>query len=187
MATDDISAAIESHVRKFFRGHEVEDFIFPFGPIQDLLPRFRVLRVAPGPVTELWTYVSVGAWEVGKDNSSLEFIIIAPEENPRHVELLAMIAYYHNNHSLGLGHTFPIGEPWLDDSQCGHMLVSLPYPYGKELEICDAGNGHVHLYWLLPITAAEREFGMANGLEALEELFERQALEYWKQDRSSTV
>jgi hypothetical protein len=33
---------------------------------------------------------------------------------------------YHSNRQLGLGHTFPVGEAWVEGSQCDHMLVSLP-------------------------------------------------------------
>jgi Suppressor of fused protein (SUFU) len=188
MEPDEISAAIEKHVRTFFAGHIVKEFTWTLGPIQSALPRFRVLRVSPKTESDLWIYVSVGAWEASVDDvSKLEFMIFAPYESPRHVEQLAMTAYYHRNHDLGPGHTFPIGEPWLEGSQCDHMLVSLPYPFGQDLEICEVNDDHVHLYWLLPITTNEREFKAQNGLEALEQLFEKRGLEYWRPDRKSIV
>lgn len=86
-----------------------------------------------------------------------------------------------------LGHICPIGEPWLEGSRCDHLLVSLRYLFGQELEICEIGGGHIHLYWLLPITRSERDFKAQNGLEALEELFEERGLEYWRVDRESVV
>ena len=41
--------------------------------------------------------------------------------------------------------------------------------------------------WLLPVTAAERDFKAANGLEALEERFDDAELEYWDTRRASVV
>jgi hypothetical protein len=47
------------------------------------------------------------------------------------------------------------------------MLVSLPYPFGRPLEVCCLGDEHIHVFWLLPITRAERAFKAREGLEAL--------------------
>jgi hypothetical protein len=179
-------SAVENHIRNFFRGHDFSEFAWTLGPIQRTLPRFRVLRVSPGPKTNLWVYTSLGAWEAN-EQSRIEFMIFAPEESLRCVELLAMKAYYHRNRSLGLGHTFPIGEPWLEGSRCEYLLISLPYPFGPELEICNADGKHIHLFWLLPITQAERAFKVQYGQEALEEKFEERGLEYWKVERESVV
>jgi hypothetical protein len=186
MELDKTYSALEHHVRNFFGEHELSELAWTQGPIRHTLPRFRVLRVSPGPKTNLWVYISLGAWEA-REESNIEFIVIAPEESPRHVELLAMAAYYHSNHQLGLGHTVPIGEPWLEGSCCDCMLVSLPYTFGPDLEICNVNGGHIHLFWLLPITQAEREFKVRNGQESLEEEFEKQGLEYWRIDRESVV
>jgi len=185
---DQVYFELETHTRDFFAGHEVADFIWPLGPTQKMWPRFRVLCVSPGPKSNLWVYVSLGAWEINRaKGSSLEFMIFAAEESPRHIELLAMTAHYHFNHNLGLGHTFPIGEPWLEGSNCNHLLVSLPYPFGPALEVCEVDGEHIHLCWLLPITLAERDFKTQYGLEALEELFDTRKLEYWSVGRASVV
>jgi hypothetical protein len=186
--TDLIYSRIESHVRSFFIGHEITEWLWQRGRIEKVLHRFRVLRVAPGSKSRLWIYISLGAWEVTSVSPpGLEFMIFASQESPRHIELLAMTVNYHSKHTLGLGHTFPVGEPWLEGSQCDHMLVSLPYPFGRDLELCKVNGSHIHLFWLLPITSAERQFKSDNGLEALEELFENQTLEYWRVDRDSVV
>jgi hypothetical protein len=131
-------------------------------------------------------YATIGAWEA-RDDSRLEFLIIAPERDQRHVELLFMATWYHGRHCLGTGHTLPIGEPWLPGSACDHFLVSLPFPFGPRLEVCDFPDWHLHVLWLLPITAAEREFKMREGQEALERRFDACALEYWVSDRASVV
>jgi len=67
------------------------------------------------------------------------------------------------------------------------MLVSLPYPFGTDLELCKINGSHIHLFWLLPITRKEKEFKSENGLDALEESFEKQKLDYWRIDRESVV
>jgi hypothetical protein len=65
--------------------------------------------------------------------------------------------------------------------------VSLPYPFGEELEVCNFPDGHLHVRWLLPITATEREFKVREGLEALEQRFDACALEYWSPTRASVL
>jgi hypothetical protein len=98
-----------------------------------------------------------------------------------------MTAWYHLKEGLGLGHTFPIGEPWLPGSSCTSMLVSLPYPFGPELERCRTPMGDVRVLWLLPITEAERQYKVTAGLLALEQRFDAAALEYWRSDRTSVI
>jgi hypothetical protein len=114
-------------------------------------------------------------------------LIAAPEQNERHVELLFMAAWYHRCEGLGAGHTLLIGEPWLPDSACNFFLVSLPYPFGPELEVCHLSESHLHVLWLLPITATEREFKKREGLEALEQRFDECGLEFWLPDRPSVI
>jgi suppressor of fused protein SUFU len=183
---ESVYRSLENHVRHFFAGHEVANCAWATGPTPQTLPGFRVLSVAPGPKSRLWVYVSIGAWEASSD-SELEFLICAPDESPSQVELLAMAAYYHQQEGLGVGHTVPIGRPWLPGSALDHLLVSRPYPFGEALEVCDLGEHHVHFLWLLPITLLEKEFALQNGLEALEQRFEKGALRYWRADRGTLV
>ena len=98
-----------------------------------------------------------------------------------------MAAWYHGQYALGLGHTFPIGEPWLPGSRCPFFLVSLPYPFGPELEVCNSADGQARILWLVPITAVERNFKAREGLEALEQRFDECRLEYWRPNRESVV
>jgi hypothetical protein len=185
---DDVCGALEEHVRRFFDGHGLDAFTWEAGPILDTNPHFRALRVAPKSPGGLWTYVSLGGWAATSDvDYGLEFLVTAPVETPRAVELLAMTVYYHRGGRLGLGHTFPIGEPWLAGSRCDHMLVSLPYPFGPELQQCHVGDRHVDFLWLLPITVDERAFKATHGQEALEARFEERGLLYWEVERESMV
>jgi hypothetical protein len=89
--------------------------------------------------------------------------------------------------STGIGHTVPIGEPWVPRSTCDHLLVSLPYPFGPDLELCDWDGDHARLLWLLPITEAERDIKAEHGLEALEQRFDDAAIKYWDPARSSVA
>jgi hypothetical protein len=186
MAEADVNAVIRRHMGRFFAGHAGEEHQWALGPAVEELPRLRVAEFAPGPKTRLWVYVTIGAWEAC-DDPRLEFLIAAPERDPRHVELVTMAAWYHGRRGLGAGHTLPIGEPWLPGSTCEFFLVSLPYPFGPALEVCNFPGGHLHVLWLLPITAAEREFKVREGVEALEQRFDACALEYWVPGRASAV
>ncbi len=180
--------SVLNHYQSFFQGHNQELFTWEIGPIKKVVPAFRVFRAEPGPKIDLWSYASIGASGIWHENAGLfEFIIHSPIESPRLVEILAMITHYHGSYNLGFGHTLPIGEPWLGESQCDHCLVSKPYPLGPELEICCMSDAHIHVAWLLPITEAEMEFKAQNGLEALEQKFDDEELAYWNVDRSSVV
>ena len=190
--TSDPAAALDEHVHSFFAGHAVESLTWDTGPLYRRVPGFRVHAVAPGPRgRNAWTYVTTGCWQaVHQDGHGLEFVCATREFTMRAVELLARNAYFHagpEEQSLGLGHTVNLGEPWLPDSACDHALISLPYPWGPELEACDWVGGHAQLLWLLPITEAERDFKVEHGLEALEERFERARLDFTNAGRASVV
>jgi hypothetical protein len=180
------NAILRDHLRRFFAGHACEEHVWYLGPAHDELPRLCVAEFAPGPKTRLWVYATVGAWEARADHR-LEFLIVAPAKDVRHVELLFMAAWYHGCDGLGVGHTLPIGEPWLPGSGCEFFLVSLPYPFGPDLEVCNFADWHLHVLWLLPITQAEREFKLREGVEALEQKFDACGLEYWDPGRTSVV
>jgi hypothetical protein len=183
-----VYAALDAHVGTFFEGHALDRVAWDRGPIQRDLPGFAVTRIGPGPKTDLWVYVSRGAWTASPEVSGhVEFMTLGAVDNPRFPELVTMTAHYHVSYPLAAGHTFPIGEPWLPGSLCEHVLVSRPYPFGPAFEVCNFANGHVHILWLLPITAAERELRHRDGLEALESRCERSGLEYWVPDRASVV
>jgi Suppressor of fused protein (SUFU) len=100
---------------------------------------------------------------------------------------VTMAARYHRTEGLGPGHTLPIGEPWLPGATCDFLLVSLPYPWGPELEVGSEAEAGVHILWLLPITTDERTYKSEHGQEALEALFDKKKLQYWSLRRPSLV
>jgi hypothetical protein len=178
---------VYAHVNSFFRGHSSVLETFERGPIGSLVPGFHVIVLEPGPKTACWTYISVGCGVVGDGSSRLELVAMSGEEEPILVERLAMVTHYHARETLGVGHSLPVGEPWTPGSTLEHLLVSLPYPFGEDLELMTDGDEHVHFLWLLPITAAEREYKNREGLEALEELFDQRGIEYSDPNRRSVV
>lgn len=166
--------AIESHVREFFTGHSCEVVAYDLGPgRREAVPDLRILVVGPGPRSESWAYVTVGCWAaVEKDGHGLEFVMTAEVRDQRFIDLMAMVAYYHRGHHLDLEHSMPIGEQWTPGSSCDHLLISLPYLHGPDLEHCPMPQGHARLLWALPVTAAEIAFRRQYGHEELEQRFD---------------
>ena len=184
--------AVAGHVSGYFAGRSVEVSEFADGPIQQRVPGFAEVCVPPGASDQLCVYVSCGVWDaVHIEDHGLEFYLIAPERHHRHALTVAMNAYYHANpdesYRLDVGHTVPIGEPWMPGSSSDHFLVSRPYPYGPEFEMCHWEHGHARILWLLPITETERDFRMRHGLEALEQRFDDAGLQYWDPGRPPVV
>jgi len=121
-------------------------------------PHFRVARVAPESPGGVWTYASLGGWAATAGaDHGHEFVISVGEPSERAVELLAMTVHYNRTGRLGWAHTLPIGDR------------------------------HVEFLWLLPITEAERDFKVDQGLEALEQRFDDVELAYSRVDRASAV
>ncbi|MFJ7175222.1 suppressor of fused domain protein [Streptomyces massasporeus] len=167
--------AVESHVRVFFEGHSVEVVDYDLGPERrQVAPHLRILVVGPGPRSDSWAYVTAGCWAaMEKDGHGLEFVMTAHVRDQRFIELMAMIAYYHcGAHQLDLEHSMQIGEPWVPGSTCDHLLISLPYLHGPDLEHCAVPGGHARILWTLPVTTAEIEFRRRHGHEALEQLYD---------------
>jgi hypothetical protein len=189
--TPDPGDALDWHVRSFFEGHPIDRRTWPSVPMERLIPGFFVYRIAPGHRDRAWTFVTSGCWRATvEDGHGFEFVFSALTSDDRHVEILTLLAYYHasgEQHRLGIGHTVAIGEPWLTGSSCDSLLVSLPYPYGPDLESCEWATGHARVLWVMPITASERAFAAVNGLEALEQKFDDAAVFYLDARRAPDV
>lgn len=185
------SLALALHVRSFFASHVISERRYAAGPIEQRAPGFRVSVVGPGPKFPRWTYVTSGSWAASSSGGhGLEFVLSASADADRHIEVVAMAAYYHcgpESQRLDHGHTVPIGEGWTPGSPCDHLLVSLPYAYGPDLEVCAWRGGHARLLALLPITAAERALKQAEGLEALEARLEERAVDFSNPMRESVI
>ena len=102
------------------------------------------------------------------------------------VELLTIVAHFHRTGArLGLHHTVNFGRPWLPASSCTYGFVSLPYLDGQNLERSTAVSARC--LWLIPITEAELALKRTDGVEALENAFERAEFNYLDPTRRSAV
>jgi hypothetical protein len=72
-------------------------------------------------------------------------------------------------------------------SRSEYGLVSLPYLDGPSLENLKTDSKELKFYWLIPVTYSEVEFKKQNGLEALEELFDRIGFDYLNPDRNAVA
>lgn len=185
-----VSDGFRTHLNRFWPDRPHEEFEWTLGPIRETLPSFRVDRVSPTTTSDPWIYITVGAWEATPSElHGTEFLLLSPTENALHVELLAMVANLHADprYRLKVGSTINIGRPWLEDSPSDHLLVSLPYPFGPALEICELEERHLRVLWLVPITAAEANLVHTDGLEALELLLEQPGVDVLAASRRSVV
>lgn len=144
------------------------------------------MRVAPTGRDGVWVYITSGAAVRHTPDGHLEFFIISPVDDVIQVETLAMVTNFALDcrYQVRLGSILDIGRPWLPKSRCDHLLVSLPYPYGPKLEELGPAT---RILWLLPITHAEADFAREHGVEALEQCFEREQLQYFDPSRSSVT
>lgn len=165
--------AVRHHFQRFWKGRAQEEFAWTLGPIEENLPGFRVRRVAPRKRPEPWVYATVGA-SAATEGDGNEFLLLSPTESPRHVETLAMVANSHTDlrYRLAVGSLINLGRPWMDGSPSDHLMVSLPYPFGPNLEHCDGPEKHIQVLWLVPITATEARFVRERSFEEFEDLLE---------------
>jgi hypothetical protein len=175
------SDLVKIHLESFWPNCQRGYFTWELGPIKDVLPSFLVCRIAPQSSQEPWIYVSIGAnsVEMGAEYG-VEFLLLAPDDNARHIETLAIVAHYHatTKNKLDAGRIVNCGRPWLDSSPCDHMLVSLPYPFGPNLEWCrNSLSKDTRLLWLLPITKSEASFAASCGIESLEQRFDQREID----------
>jgi hypothetical protein len=159
------------------------------GPVRKTVPDLHILSLTPPGGG--WLYATNGLWDATHhEGHALEFVLHAPAYDDLHTETLTMVAFYHasgGDFALDVGHTVPLGRPWRPGSSCDHLLVSRPYPWGPELELCKVPGGHARILWLLPITEAEKTYRHTHGLEALEQLFDSAAIDPIDPERRSVV
>jgi hypothetical protein len=165
------------------------------GPLWEMPPDYAVLQFPPGLQTGAhpgrrgrgWTYATCGMSQPG-EHPQVEIFIDSDLESLRIVEILNMTAHFHRTgERLGWGHTVNFGTPWLPGSLCDHGLLSAPYLDPERFRRADVQGHDVELLWLIPITREERDFKIKNGLELLEQAFERAGLDFGNPLRPGVV
>jgi suppressor of fused protein SUFU len=177
---------IDHHIRRFFAGHSIHESQWTHGPAQRELPQLRVLHISPGPRLKWWTFITVGASSANAA-SPLEYLMIGDEPRTSYAEILTMLAYYGIAHTLDEGHTMAIGKTLEEGSPIDRIYLSLPYPFGPELEVCRRGEEEIRILWAFPITRSEQELLLREGADALEGKFEDRHVKFWSPTRKPVV
>jgi hypothetical protein len=182
---------ILAHYGAFWGADRVDEVHWTPGRIGERLPDLHIVKIRPGAEADMWTFATIGAWRANEDEKhNLEFLAVARAEDASILWHMALTAYYHAGpaeNRLGVGHTVPIGEGWVEGSPLDAVLVALPYLWGPKLENCLLRDRHVQVVWLMPITQAEREFAHEHGVDALEQRFEDTKVDYLDPFRKSVV
>jgi hypothetical protein len=172
----DLHEQIRRHYDAYWGSERIEEVHWTPGPVSTRLPQLHIAKVAPAGEGEAWTVATIGMSEVDADhNHGIELVAMAPDAGAAVMFNLGMLAYYHagpEENRLGHGHTVPIGQGWVDGSTLDHVLITLPYPWGPKLELCQIGERLIRVLWALPIYEAERRLKTTEGLEALEQRLE---------------
>lgn len=168
------------HLERFHPDGVHEDFASERAEVQDLLPGFRVRRIAPASSGKPWTYATNGASAaVGEGEDGAEYVVLAPAADPVLVEMLAALATVNADpqRRLGVGSIVNLGRPWTGSSAAQNLLVLPPYVFGAGFAVYEPPDEdrRIVVLWLVPITAAEARFVRMHGVQKFEELLRRSA------------
>ncbi|HVF78081.1 MAG TPA: suppressor of fused domain protein [Solirubrobacteraceae bacterium] len=158
--------------------------------VEDLLPGFRVLRVAPAQAGEPWVYATCGAAQSAADGEpGAEYVLLTPGEDAALVEMLATLAVVNAaaEENFGVGSIIALGRSWLARSWARHLLVLPPYPFPPGFDVYEDGERRTVVLWLVPILSAEAQYVRAHGHEALEQIFEQRKSNVADPARTSVV
>jgi hypothetical protein len=186
-----VDDAIRDHYRVFWPSAAVKDEVYVDGLIEHRLPGLHIAEIRPTDWRGVTILATIGAWTGTRDdNHNLEFLALATSDVRAVRARLAQVAYYNAgpaDHRLGVGHTIPIGEPWVKHSGLDHILMSLPYLWGPSLEDLALADRHVRVLWALPIYRIEAEYRHLHGLEELERKLEADGVDVLDPFRSPAV
>ena len=186
---------LRKHIDSIWPKNKKKEYAYEDSKFTKFLPNWRVIEIAPSKAREPWVYISLGTWELTKDELyeagryGIDFLITSPEQNLIHLKNLAWVAFFHADpkYRLYLGDTMDIGDPWMPNATCDHFLVSYPHPFPDELETIKINDIYVSFWWLVPITAKELEYANSDGVEALETLLEKNRVDSVDIKRKSVV
>lgn len=143
---------------------------------------FCVAEFPSNEQRDFYVYTTLGM-SSEKDANPIELCLFSIAQNSRNVEILMDIALQHRTTPIEVNSTFKFCTSWTEKSKCNSGLVMLPYFEGPFFEECD----NISCLWLVPITEDERKFKEENGIEALEQQFADNELNYLHYLRDSVV
>lgn len=187
---DDGAMSFADHVARFLPDG-AQAVIAPVrAGVAERLPGFRVLRVAPAQAGEPWVYATCGAAQSAVDGEDgAEYVLLAPEQDPVLVEMLATLATVNADaqEKFGVGSIIALGRPWLTGSWATYLLVLPPYPFAPGFETYEDGERSAVVLWLVPILTAEAQYVRSRGHRALEQLIETRKANVADPRRASVV
>jgi hypothetical protein len=158
--------------------------------VEERLPGFRVLRIAPAQAGEPWVYATCGAAQsAAAGEPGAEYVLLSPGEDPALVEMLGTLAAVNADaeENFGVGSIIALGRSWLARSWARHLLVLPPYPFGPGFEVYEDGDRSTVVLWLVPILAAEAQYVREHGHQALEQIIEKRKANVADPARTSVV
>lgn len=166
------------HLERAYPDNVHEDFASARESVEDVLPGFRVRRIAPASSGDPWVYATNGAasaMQEGEDGA--EYVLLAPAADPVLVEMLAALATVNADphKRLGVGSIIALKRPWTDRSPAENLLVLPPYVFGPGFEVYEPPDEdrRIVVLWLVPITSSEARFVRLHGVQKFEELMQR--------------
>jgi hypothetical protein len=185
-----VRLAILQHLEGFWPNSVIREDTWDRGPIEENVPGLKILRAVSRTPNRPVIYVTQGCFIVNSpEHVRCEFFLISPREERQHVETLTMLSNFHSDERYRLKESsiVNIGQPWVPGSNCEHLLISVPFPYGPKLEWLKLKEFCVRFLWALPITAREAAFADLNGYKALEEKLESAKIDYLDVSRLSVI
>lgn len=147
----------------------------------------QIAEFRPSQQCPYWTYSTIGMTEPSASDL-LEIYLQVQVPSALHVELLAVVAHYHQTgRRLGLGHSVSFGRAFVPGSACASGYLSLPYAYGPSLEWARLSGREVRVLWLVPLHESERRCLVESGVDALESRLEASAFNYLDPMRPAVV
>ncbi len=178
------------HIRRMWPFNVMKELVVDDPLLQRIVDDLKIIQVAPLiPATGVWAYITVGLSLVQVAPFCKEFILLSPKAEPQHVRTLTEVAFRHAvpGNPLSLGDTVILDRPWVSGSVSDCLLVSRPYILDPSIEYFSIGEVRLQYLWLFPITPLEREFLEENGLEALEQQFDKRRVKPLDPNRESVV
>ena len=166
------------HLERAYPDSVHEDFASARAAVEDVVPGFRVRRIAPASSGEPWVYATNGASvAIDDDEDGAEYVLLAPAADPVLVEMLAALATVNADphRRLGVGSIVALKRPWTGTATAENLLVLPPYVFGPGFEVYEppGEDRRIVVLWLVPITSSEARFVRLHGVQKFEELMQR--------------